>query len=169
MWHFPNSVPISLTSFSPSFQFQLSSSRSFLQFVFSNDLFQPPHVISSNQLWAVFPVRHSYRIFPIRGQLFHSYNLYQMTNSQFFQIPIPNFPNSMPLISLMSCTPTVKFPIFSFFSVSVLLLSNFHRSFSLSPNHRAVSHHSAFPLKLSFTRILLKFQSSSRSPRLLSS
>ena len=77
-------------------------------------------------------------IFPIRGQLFHSYNLYQISRSQFSSLLdcfsaslsqflyelVPYFLNLVPLISLMSYTPTVKSPILSLF-ISLLLLFQF--------------------------------------------
>ena len=78
---FPNSMRISLMSFTPTVHVQFSSAWSFLQFSFFNVLFQLL-VISTNQL-PVFPVRHWCHIFPIWCQLIHSYNLHQLSYSQF--------------------------------------------------------------------------------------
>ena len=83
-------------------------------------------------------VCYSYRIFRIRGQLFHSYNLYQILHCQFssssslflcfhisfLSVLVSYFPNSVGLIALVSCTPTDKFSIFSL-SVSLLILFQF--------------------------------------------
>ena len=46
MWRFPNSVPMSLMPFSPTFNFQFSSSWLFLRMFFSIILFQLPHIDS---------------------------------------------------------------------------------------------------------------------------
>ena len=118
-----NSVPVLLMSFSPTVHFKFFSSWSFFRIFFSEVLFRLPYIISSNQLPVVFPVCYSCHIFPIRVQLLHSYNLYQMSHSQFSSL-LDCFPNSVPLILLMSCTPTVKFPIFSLY-VPLLLLFQF--------------------------------------------
>ena len=69
----------------------------------------------------------SYRIFPIRCHLFHSFHVHQLSNSKF--------------------SPCVFCLCFFFFS--------FHSSFPLSPNFRTIYQYSAFPSKYSLSRILL--------------
>ena len=131
-------------SFSLTFHFKLFLFWSFLRVFFFNILFQLPHVISSNQLPSVFPVHYSCRIFPIRAQLFCLYNLYHMSycqsssfdcfsafSFQFLYENVSYFPNSVLLIALMSCTPTVKFPIFSLSCLFWFSFSSFRRSFDV--------------------------------------
>ena len=73
-------------SISGTVHFQFSSSWSFLLVSFSIVLFRLDYVIFSNQLPVVFSVFYSCRVFPIIGQLFHSYNLYLISHSQFSSV-----------------------------------------------------------------------------------
>ena len=100
-----------------------------------------------------------HHIFPIRGQFFHWYFFCQMTHFEFFSLLdcfsaflfqffygfVSYFPNSVPLISLMSCTPTVKFQMFPLFVFSLLLLFQFPFFFSIVSESRTVPQYPALP------------------------
>ena len=132
-FHFEN---LSFILFHISYIPHFSSSWLFFRFFFFN-------VLSSGFPTLFLPINFQlsflsggHNIFPIRGQLFHSSFFWQMSHSQFsslldcfsafllqFCYEFEScFPNSAPLISLMSCTPTVKFQIFSLFVFSFFLL-----------------------------------------------
>ena len=90
-----------------SFPYIMNSKFSIVSIVFPVLLFQCPlfrlHVILFLPISFQFSsLSVSHHIFPIRGQLFHSYFFRQMSHSQFF--------------SLLDCF----FPFFSNFSVSIL-------------------------------------------------
>ena len=141
-----NSVPVLLMSFSPTVHFKFFSSWSFFRIFFSEVLFRLPYIISSNQLPVVFPVCYSCHIFPIRVQLLHSYNLYQMSHSQFSSL-LDCFPNSVPLIThvmysncqipnfLLICASASPFPVFIVPSVFCLFLFGLNLS-TPTPSHR---------------------------------
>ena len=109
-------------------------------------LFRLLHVIFSNQFPIVFPVRRSLHFPNSRPVISVVFFFCQMSHSKFsslldcfyvflFQLFygfISCFPNSLPRISLMSCTPSsclffLRFSLFSFYS-----------SFPLSPNSRTI-------------------------------
>ena len=107
-------------------------------FRFQCPLFRLPHVISSNQFLVVLPVRRL-SIFPNSWPVISLIFFCQISHFQFsslldcfsasiFQFLyglVSYFPNSLPLISPTSCTPTVLFQIFSLFVFSLLLLFQF--------------------------------------------
>ena len=102
------------------------SSSSFFRFFFSSVLSSglPMLFLPMSFQLSSLPIGH--QIFPIRGQLLHSYffSWCHIPSFPLFLIVSLHFPNSVPLISLMSCTPTVIFQIF-FFIFSLLLLFQF--------------------------------------------
>ena len=113
-----------------------------------------------------------HHIFPIPGQLFHSYFFCQMSHFQFSSLFdcfsaffvqflygfVSYFLNSVPLISLMSCAPIVKFQIFCLFVFSFLLAFQFPFFYSIVSKFPCFSQYSVLPSKCSLARILLKFQ-----------
>ena len=90
-------------------------------------------------------------------QFFSLLNCFSPSLFQFLYDLVSYFPNSVPLISLMSCTPTVKFLIFCL-SISLLLLFQFSLFFSLICE---------FPYRLSSLAIPFNIYNSPNPPSIL--
>ena len=169
MSHFPNSVPISIVSFTPAVSFPILffSSWSFLYLFFFNVLAASlRYYFWSTSCCLLYPslVSHFPNSVPVTSIVsfppivtipIFLFTVPSLLHFQFLHELVSYFQNSVPLL-FHSChvhqlsnsqSPSCLFFCFSF--------SNFHRSVPLSPNFRTISHRSAFSSKYSLPRIPL--------------